>query len=208
MNKRSYRLIHLLIGWGTVGFIYQFNSLLQAKATLLHPSKIDQLIPFTPYAIWPYLSFFIIIPVSFLSAPLHRVRWMAVCFMLTSLIAGSIYLFFPTSMLSAAPIGSSIHAQLLGALMSVDTENNCLPSLHVALTLIVVLGYINQKQKVKSILMALWGGVICLSVLFLKRHLFLDLVSGACLATVVGAGVYYGLKRMNYAAPLNRHGGR
>lgn len=195
MNNIIYRLKYLLIGWGTVGLIYESSSLLQDKATVLYPSIIDKLITFTPHAIWAYLSFFLIIPLSFLYAPLSRVRWMSFSFILTSSIAGLIYLSFPTTMLSPIDHGTSISSRLLSHLITIDTTNNCLPSLHVALTMIVVYGYINNKNRFTSILFILWGIVICFSILQLGRHLFIDLITGALLALISGLIIQYYQKK-------------
>lgn len=195
MNNIIYRLKYLLIGWGTVGLIYESSSLLQDKATVLYPSIIDKLITFTPHAIWPYLSFFLIIPLSFLYAPFSRVRWMSLSFILTGSIAGLIYLSFPTTMLSPIDHGTSISSKLLSHLITIDTTNNCLPSLHVALTMIVVYGYINNKNRFTSILFILWGIVICFSILQLGRHLFIDLITGALLAIISGLIIQYYQKK-------------
>ena len=191
MNNIIYRLKYLLIGWGTVGLIYESSSLLQGKATILYPSIVDRLVAFTPHAIWPYLSFFLIIPLSFLYAPVSRVRWMSLSFILTSSIAGLIYISFPTTMLNPIDYGTSISSQLLSHLITVDTTNNCLPSLHIALTMIVVYGYLNNKNRFTSILFILWGIIICFSILQLGRHLFIDLITGALLAIISGLVIQY-----------------
>ena len=191
MNNITYRLTHLFIAWGTVGLIYETSSLLQNEATILHPSIVDQLIVFSPHAIWPYLSFFIIIPLSFLYAPLSNIRWMSLSFILASFIAGLIYITFPTTMNPQIDYGTSISSQLLSQLISIDTSNNCLPSLHVALTIIVVWGYIQKKHPIKSLLFIIWGIVICFSILQLARHLFIDLITGAILAIIVSLFIQY-----------------
>lgn len=190
MNHIIYRLTSLTISWGFVGLIYEGSPFLQGTPTVLHPCFIDEFICFSPHAIWFYLSFFIIIPISFLYAPLYRVRWMSLSFIITGLIAGCIYLIFPTTMIPPIDHGLSMSSWLLRHLVSIDTPNNCSPSLHVSLTMIVVWGYINKKYRFISTLFIFWGMMICFSVLQLGRHLFIDFISGATLSIIVGCLVH------------------
>ena len=69
MSNSLLRLKQMLLGWGTVGVIYNFSDYLQGEGYQLTPSIIDNLIAFSPSAVWLYLSFFFIVP---LVTPLCR----------------------------------------------------------------------------------------------------------------------------------------
>lgn len=180
------RLKALLFGWGSVGVVYQLSAQFQGQGTVLSPSMVDEWIPFNASAIWLYLSFFIIIPLSYLSCPITRLAGLRRATQLTALIAGAVYLIFPTTMVYPQVVGDDISARLLQLLQRIDSPQNCLPSLHIALTVLAVWAMSDSQQKVKTGLYFLWGAAIAFSILQLRRHLFIDLVTGAMLAGIVG----------------------
>ncbi|KFX18430.1 phosphatase PAP2 family protein [Pectobacterium betavasculorum] len=180
------RLKALLFGWGSVGVVYQLSAQFQGQGTVLPPSMVDEWIPFSASAIWLYLSFFIIIPLSYLFCPITRLAGLRRATQLTALIAGAVYLIFPTTMVYPQVVGDDLSARLLQLLQRIDSPQNCLPSLHIALTVLAVWAMSDSQQKVKTGLYFLWGAAIAFSILQLRRHLFIDLVTGAMLAGIVG----------------------
>lgn len=186
MKNLSFRLWHMLLGWGTVGVVYTVADRLQGVGTLLPPLVFDRIIPFSPTAIWFYLSFFLIVPAGYLLAPHQRIKWLTRAMQLTALGAGAVYLLWPTTMVYPQNDGIGISAQLLRVLTQVDSSQNCLPSLHMALVVLVVWALSNSERKVRTALWALWGVAIAFSILQLRRHLFVDLASGALLALFAG----------------------
>lgn len=186
MKTLPYRLWQMLLGWGFVGVIYSSTDRLQGVGTLLPPSAIDRWIPFSPTAIWLYLSFFIIIPLGYLLAPIPRVRWLRAAMQLTALGAGTVYLLWPTTMAYPPDSGVGVSSKLLAALTQVDSLQNCLPSLHMALTVLAVWALSCRQQKVRTALLILWALAIAFSILQLRRHLLVDLASGALLAFLAG----------------------
>ncbi|UUE36242.1 phosphatase PAP2 family protein [Pectobacterium aroidearum] len=180
------RLKALLFGWGSVGVVYQLSAQFQGQGTVLPTSFIDEWIPFSPSAIWLYLSFFIIVPLSYLSCPIARLAGLRRATQLTALIAGAVYLIFPTTMVYPQAVGDDFSTRLLQLLQRIDSPQNCLPSLHIALTVLAVWAMSDSQQKVKTGLYLLWGMAIAFSILQLRRHLFIDLVTGAMLAGIAG----------------------
>jgi hypothetical protein len=73
MKQTIYRLWQMLFGWGFVGLVYSISDRWQGPGYQLTPSWIDRMIPFSPQAIWLYLSFFLIIPLCYLLCPLSRI---------------------------------------------------------------------------------------------------------------------------------------
>ncbi|MCY9849760.1 phosphatase PAP2 family protein [Pectobacterium jejuense] len=185
-KTRLLRLKALLFGWGTVGLVYQLSAQFQGQGTVLPTSFVDELIPFSASAIWLYLSFFIIVPLSYLSCPITRLAGLRRATQLTALIAGAVYLIFPTTMVYPQVVGDDLSTRVLQLLLRIDSPQNCLPSLHIALTVLAVWAMSDSRQKVKTGLYLLWGAAIALSILQLRRHLFIDLVTGAMLAGITG----------------------
>lgn len=186
MKTVVYRLWQMLLGWGCVGVVYTLTDRLQGTGTLLPPSAIDRWIPFSPSAIWLYLSFFIIVPLGYLLAPIQRVKWLRAAMQLAAVGAGAVYLLWPTTLVYPKDKGDGISSQLLAALTQVDSLQNCLPSLHMTLTVLAVWALSDRQRKVRTALLMLWALAIAFSILQLRRHLLVDLVSGALLAFIAG----------------------
>jgi len=178
------RVWHMLLGWGCVGVVYNVTDRFQSEGAVISPSLIDSLIPFSPHAIWLYLSFFIMIPLAYLLAPIERVKGLALAMQLTAIGAGGVYVLWPTTMVYPLDHGTTLSSDVLSTLTQYDSKQNCLPSLHMALTVLAVWAVRNARHKVRTVLFILWAAAIAFSILQLRRHLSIDLVSGALLALV------------------------
>ncbi|TBR62688.1 MULTISPECIES: phosphatase PAP2 family protein [unclassified Escherichia] len=186
MSNLLLRLKQMLLGWGTVGVIYNFSDSLQGEGYQLTPSVIDNLIAFSPSAVWLYLSFFLIVPLGYLSTPLCHLRWLVRAMQLSALVAGVFYLLWPTTMQYPAFAQSGISAGALNGLIAIDSSQNCFPSLHAALTLLAVWAIAKKGSRWLTLMSVVWAIAIAFSILQLRRHLFIDLVGGALLASVCG----------------------
>ncbi|MGQ5287841.1 phosphatase PAP2 family protein [Pectobacterium actinidiae] len=199
------RLKALLFGWGTVGVVYQLSAQFQGQGTVLPTSLVDEWISFSASAIWLYLSFFIIVPLSYLSCPMARLAGLRQATQLTAVMAGVVYLIFPTTMVYPQVVGDDLSTRALQLLLRIDSPQNCLPSLHIALTVLAVWAMSDDQQKVKTGFYLLWGVAIAFSILQLRRHLFIDLVTGAMLAGITRWVFLYrrgAVKAISPAAPL------
>lgn len=190
------RLAYLIIGWGMVGVCYHSAATLQREPYLLPVSFIDQWIAFTPHAVWFYLSFFLIVPICFYVAPYKHVRWMSICFMVSSFLAALCYLIFPTTMVFPIDQGTSVSSWLLSKLIDIDVPVNCFPSLHIDLTLLAIWGTLDKHHPIRNTVLVLWGIMIALSIIQLRRHLFIDFVGGIVLALTVGWSVRFVFSRL------------
>lgn len=197
MGEVVKRLGYLILGWLSVGVVYYGSVYLQQDPILLGYSLVDKSIPFTEHAVWPYLSFFLIIPYCFLSAPYSNIRWMSFSFIGCGLIAGICFVTYPTMVDFAATPPISVSSFLYHKVLISDVNVNCLPSLHVALTVVAIWGAVNFSHKLRSLGLVLWGILICLSIIQLRRHVFIDLVAGLMLAWVVGYGMRMWLNYVN-----------
>ncbi|TGB69239.1 inositol phosphorylceramide synthase [Escherichia sp. E4930] len=186
MSNLLLRLKQMLLGWGTVGVIYNFSDYLQGQGYQLTPSVIDNLIAFSPSAVWLYLSFFLIVPLGYLSIPLCHLRWLARAMQLSALVAGLFYLLWPTTMQYPPFVQSGISTGALNGLIAIDSSQNCFPSLHAALTLLAVWAIAKKGNRWLTLMSVVWAIAIAFSILQLRRHLFIDLVGGALLASICG----------------------
>lgn len=185
MKSALFRLWHMLLGWGTVGVVYSLTDRLQGREPCCRRRRLTGRSRLTRR---PFGSIcrFLIVPAGYLLAPLRRIKWLTLAMQLTALGAGAVYLLWPTTMAYPQNEGVGLSAQLLAALTQVDSAQNCLPSLHMALTVLAVWALSDGERKMRTALWMLWGVAIAFSILQLRRHLFVDLAGGALLALCAG----------------------
>jgi len=180
------RLVAMLGGWGSGGGGYTFSDRWQGPGTVMQPGIVDRMIPFSADGIWLYLSFFLLIPAGYLFCRPEKLRWLTGSMILTALVCGAVYLLWPTTLVYPVDSGQGLSSHLLAQLVAADSAQNCLPSLHMALSLLAVWALYQREQRWRSGLLLLWGALIAVSILQLRRHLFIDVGSGALVALVCG----------------------
>ena len=100
--------------------------------------------------------------------------------LIAKIICCVIFLAFPTSLVRTEVTGSSIFDQLTRMIYSLDSPDNLFPSLHVEASWLCFRGIMKIRTFPRWVNVA--NGVltvlICLSILFVKQHLCLDLAAG------------------------------
>ena len=182
------RLFYLLAGWGSVGLVYFSSDLLQGQGMVLPETFVDRAIAYSDAAIWLYLFFFILIPYTYLVATPPRVRWLARAMAISALMCGLVFLLYPTT-LAYPPVGDGMgwSTQMLRLLQTMDSTQNCLPSLHGALTLLCVWALVDRAWPVRSVLAVVLGLGICYAIIALRRHVSIDLGAGLLVGLAGGA---------------------
>ena len=202
MKHILHRLVQMLLGWGFVGLIYRLADQWQAAGVVLSPGWIDTLIPFSPMAVWPYLSFFALLPMAYLGCPHERLQWLRTSMQLSALCAGLVFVLWPTTLAYPVNPGAGISAAVLNQLIRIDSAQNCLPSLHMALSVLAIQALHDRRRPWRNALLWAWGALIAFSVIQLRRHLFIDLVAG----TGLGLGVGWLCRARCYRAPSTHQG--
>ena len=172
------RIQHLAWSWCTVGFIYGTTRFAPGNQWIIPETTLDKLIPFNPQGIWFYLAFFLYVPLAFLVAPAERVLTLRYAVQISAAISGLVFIFFPTSISYPQTTGDDIHSTALGLLTFIDTRQNCLPSLHAALTFLCLLSLWDWKAKLRTFF---FTGIACMigfSIIQLRRHLSIDVAAG------------------------------
>ena len=182
------RLFYLLAGWGSVGLVYFSSDLLQGQGVLLPETLIDRAIAYSDAAIWLYLSFFILIPYTYMVVSPARVRWLARAMAVSAVICGVVFLLYPTT-LAYPPVGDGMgwSTQVLRMLQTMDSTQNCLPSLHGALTLLCAWALFERDRPIRSALAVLLTLGICYAIIALRRHVSIDLGAGLLVGMAGGA---------------------
>lgn len=182
------RLLYLLAGWGSVGLVYFSSDLLQGQGVILPETMIDRAIAYSDAAIWLYLSFFVLIPYTYLVVSPARVRWLARAMAVSAVICGVVFLLYPTT-LAYPPVGDGMgwSTQVLRMLQTMDSTQNCLPSLHGALTLLCAWALFERDRPIRSALAVLLTLGICYAIIALRRHVSIDLGAGLLVGMAGGA---------------------
>lgn len=182
------RLLYLLAGWGSVGLVYFSSDLLQGQGVILPETVIDRAIAYSDAAIWLYLSFFILIPYTYMVVSPARVRWLARAMAVSALLCGVVFLLYPTT-LAYPPVGDGMgwSTQVLRMLQTMDSTQNCLPSLHGALTLLCAWALFERDRPIRSALAVLLTLGICYAIIALRRHVSIDLGAGLLVGLAGGA---------------------
>lgn len=178
------RLYYLLLGWGTVGLFYSTAQLTPRLPTPLNETALDAALAFNPNAIGWYLSFFLFIPAAYALVRAELLPVLSRAMQVSGGIAALVFAVYPTSVV--APV---IHTHTWGVpwlefLRQYDSPQNCLPSLHAALTLIAAWGISQNRHKSRLILTtlaAVWSGLIVCSIVQVRRHLVVDVSAGLLL---------------------------
>jgi membrane-associated phospholipid phosphatase len=162
---------------------------LRADRTRIH-LDMELAIPFVPAFLFVYRS----IDLLFLLAPFvlrsrTQIRALALTLWIVTGIAGAGFLLLPAE--SAYP------SQELGAWQALYDWNrhivltyNMVPSLHVALSVVVLSAYALRCGTLGKGLLALWGLAIALSTLLTHHHHLLDVVTGFLLGSAGHVLVY------------------
>lgn len=169
----------------------------------------DDLIPHIPGFIYPYLSWFLYIPVcavlSVRNLSDEDYRWTLILLAsgMTIFLAGCFI--WPTGLDLREGITydlTSLSGQLMKFVQTVDAPKSVFPSMHVYVT--VVLQYALEQQKG---ILPRWGIaagrivalLIILSTMFTKQHSALDVAGALVLFTVLWAAIKI-LRRKPYSA--------
>ncbi|KWW20681.1 phosphoesterase [Peribacillus simplex] len=157
---------------------------------------IDGEIPFikefvVPYLLWyPYI-YGLLIYYCFVDRKHYFVA-------LGSLVSGKlicflIYCLWQSTVPRPEVMGNDIFAHLMRVVYSHDQPVNCLPSIHVLTTFImmIVVHKRREQHKWEHAGVTAFGTLIILSTLFTKQHAVLDVLAGILLACGMYAAIQY-----------------
>jgi membrane-associated phospholipid phosphatase len=188
------RMAQMIFGWGSVGLVYFSLGWREVDSIILPELWLDKQIAFTPTGIWLYLCFFILIPYTYATVAPQRLLRLRYAMQLCALFSGLVFLLFPSELNYPDIVGDGISVEWLRFLMANDSPQNCLPSLHAALSLTCVISLWEKNKLKKSVIMVLIGIAICISIIQLRRHLSLD----------VSAGLLVGLLAYSMVTPFKK----
>ncbi len=142
----------------------------------------ERTLPFVPGMIYVYFSIGLLfwLPLLVLDAP--RMRRLGKAAALCMLVAGACFMLWPATTGFVGPElpHDALLAWIFARLHQLDHPHNTAPSLHIALSTLVLLACADGAAWRKALLLA-WWVLIVLAVLLVHQHHVLDVVSGALL---------------------------
>lgn len=200
-HKYSYSMLYLIF-YLVVFFVLE--KITVPKYYIYSP--IDDWIPFYAPAFLVYASWFIAFPGSLILFLFYcKEDYQKLSFMIFngSTITFLIYLLFPTYIDLRVPIETKVFFdQLIQWLWSVDSPCNVCPSLHVSVSVsILIVVFLSSKLKKEHPklrwFVMVWMVLICGSTLLIKQHSVIDVVCGILLSAFLGVAVYkFPVKKM------------
>jgi membrane-associated phospholipid phosphatase len=138
-------------------------------------------IPMLPVTIWIYASIIPLMVLPLFTLQHHQFDGLAKQLALAILIAGIVFLLYP------GQIGYEPPPDLptgIGLIRAIDYPYNVFPSLHVALSAIIILSVHRDAGFAGRIILAIWFVAIIISVILTHQHHVLDVVGAAILVWV------------------------
>lgn len=168
---------------------YFFAKIVQGNPTLIG-NNIDTQIPFIiifiiPYVLWYLLLF--IIPYYLYVKDKETFKKYTISYILCILISIIIFIIYPTTVNRPEIIGTDILSIITKIVFFCDTPQvNCFPSIHCEISMLFILYILNCNNTKKDIklLTIIISILIMLSTLFIKQHVFIDLIGGTLLAII------------------------
>lgn len=185
MNRHLLFIRTLLLNgvfYGGVGFLPWL------KPYVIQENIVDKTIGFHSNSIYLYISFFFYIYLSFLIVKKEQAIQLSILIPASAFFASVFYYFFPTTIVGVSQVFTSdVVTDFLYKIMnSHDTHNNCLPSLHGAIS--VICGYYlikNSKSYLIKLCYVVWGLAICWSAIAIRQHLSVDIIAGIIYGSVI-----------------------
>jgi len=142
----------------------------------------ERAIPFHAWTIVPYWSIDVLYALSLFACATRAELDTHVRRLLTAqVVAIACFIAFPYRFSFQRPAADGIAGALFDALAGFDLPYNQLPSLHVALAVILWMLYATKCRGLARILLTLWFVMIGASVLTTYQHHFIDLPTGFAL---------------------------
>ena len=198
INDPKYEHLKLLSGWLIYFALYFITeNLIPVSACHVVHSAVDDMIPFNEYFLIFYCSWYALIVVSlgyFLLYDIQKFKELQVFIMITQAIAMAVYIIYPSVQMMRPDVmpNSSFLCDLMSFIYAFDTPTGVCPSLHVAYSLGIGTVWCKYGRAPKwwKAVVVLQVILICLSVMFVKQHSFIDVIAAVPVGIIAYILVY------------------
>ena len=157
-------------------------------------SNLDNNIPFIQHFIWIYVFwYFMLLAVPYYIAKKNIASFYkyVATFVITTLIAGIIFVSFPNTVIRANVTGTDIASSLVKLIYALDDPGiNCLPSIHCLYSFLFIFAVMDTKSKTPiymKIIIFVLSILVVLSTLFIKQHVVYDAIA----AFAIGISIWF-----------------
>jgi membrane-associated phospholipid phosphatase len=188
-TRRRELLLAVVIGTGVHALAYFLaNHFPRREATELAMTAVDRTVPFLPWTVFLYVSDYVLVILSFL---LCRSRESALRFfcaqmsviLFATVLHWAVPIAFPRELYPLPPDLSMPPRLVMTFVRGVDAATSCVPSLHVADSMLAAFMMRRERPKLFPWLMT-WAVAIAVSTLTTKQHYLVDVLTGTALALV------------------------
>ncbi len=159
-------------------------------ATVLQPTRIEQMIPFMPNSVYLYESISLFLPVApWLMKRRDELRQYGKGLLFMSGVGFCFFYLYPT--ICPRPVDLHGTNLLYRKLVQIDSELNAFPSLHAAYAIFhAACCHVTFRTGTRCNFLQgffwIWALAIIVSTLLTRQHVFIDLVAG----TMLGLGSF------------------
>jgi hypothetical protein len=209
INEPQYRHIWLLGGWIVYFTLYLLTEHLISydNCHVIH-SAVDDMIPFCEYFLVFYVGWFFLVAGSLLFFFLYDIDSF-VCLqkflIVTQLVAMAVYIVYPSIQLLRPETfpRRNVFTWIMGIIYAFDTPTGVCPSLHVAYSLGIWSVFMKRRESSVGfkVFLSVFVLGVCLSVMFVKQHSFVDVMWAlplCLLAELLVYGKSYWLPRLRH----------
>jgi membrane-associated phospholipid phosphatase len=142
----------------------------------------ESAIPFLPWTIFPYWTIDLLYGLSLFACTTRRELGTHARRLLTAqVIAIACFVVAPFRFSFSHPAADGVWGELFAALAAFDQPYNQVPSLHIALAVILWAIYARKLSGAARLAMEAWFALICVSALTTYQHHFIDIPTGLLL---------------------------
>jgi membrane-associated phospholipid phosphatase len=154
------------------------------EPSYLHLFDFEKAIPFIDWSLWIYMTSYIYVALVFIllrkKENMNHIFYAQILLLFIGMV---IFFVYPTVYPRPMMEYNGITGGMVNLLYSMDTPNNAMPSLHIALTFIAGFGFIKERRRLLPLFM-IWAILISISTLTVKQHYLWDVLAGFVLAIV------------------------
>lgn len=144
------------------------------------PWELD--IPLVPWMIWPYISLLLLFNLPLLHLDAKQLEELSRQSTTVLLIAGAMFVALPTHLGFQPTMPAGIYEPIFGWLARLDTPHNAAPSLHVAVSALILLACASTARRPVAWIYLFWLALISASTVLVHQHHLLDVATGMALA--------------------------
>ena len=170
--------------------LFALSKIIQGTPNLIG-GAIDSKIPFNIWFMIPYCSWYfliLIVPYYLYKSDKDSFTRYIYDYIMCTVLANAIFIIYPTTVLRPEVASTNMLTGITHMIFAIDTPvTNCFPSLHCAMSVFFIACTLENKNisKTTKIVITLISILIMISTLFVKQHVFIDLVSGDIIALIV-----------------------